>query len=173
MVSIYPISQEYNLTHTFDDDSEYEDECYKLKVKNTTGSYLENSKKFTLFIKILKKAGIYSKLYEEQFEHTLFAVPDFELVKKYPLSFFDKMGKNEAINIINFSMLNVIINKKILKKSPISFFTTINKYNKLCVMNINNKTILNKKINIIHFNHLENNGIIHIVDDLLIPDIFL
>lgn len=168
MVSVRPNSQPFNLTHMWD----MGDIRGKSKLcipENSTMGYINDSEHFTLFKKIVNKSRMIGRLSDIQSNSTLFAVPDSELLKRYPPDFFDNMDSGLAHNIISYSTLNRKIDRKLLIQSPMALFNTRNKQNRLFITNSRGKTIIDKKINVIHFNHKTDNGLIHVIDDLLYP----
>lgn len=170
MVSVYPNSQPYDLKHMYDMGDLRSSKKPKLDVPdNSTMGYINSSDHFSLFRKIVNKSRMSGKLGDKQFQSTLFAAPDSELEKRYPPEFFDNMDIGLAHNIISYSTMDRKMDKKILTASPIANFNTKNNYNKLCITNISGRTKLDSKVNIIHFNHPTDNGLVHIVDDLLYP----
>ena len=94
-----------------------------------------------------------------------------DFLKYIPESVFVNMDLVTSRNIIQASTLENRITSEILKDSKCSFFTTMNQYNRLSVKNINNNTILNNNINVIQTDIICTNGIIHIIDSLIIPKI--
>ena len=94
-----------------------------------------------------------------------------DFLKYIPESVFVNMDLVTARNIIQASTLENRITSEILKDSKCSFFTTMNKYNRLSVKNNNINIILNNNINVIQTDIICTNGIIHIIDSLIIPKI--
>jgi hypothetical protein len=162
------------MTHMFDipDLKNKKKQTYEF-TDNSTMGYIVNSKYFTLFNKIIEKSRLGPKLADKQYRCTLFAAPDSALRNKYSDEFFDNMDIGLANAIISYSTLPRIIDKKLITASPISIFYTENKFNKLCIKNISGKTILENNINILHFNHPTDNGLVHMVSDLLYPETIL
>jgi uncharacterized surface protein with fasciclin (FAS1) repeats len=61
---------------------------------------------------------------------------------------------------------------EILEDSPSSFFYTYDDYSsRLFITNISGKTYINNSIKVIKKDILANNGIIHIIDGLIVPNI--
>ena len=79
------------------------------------------------------------------------------------------MDGSTARNIIMTSTLNRIITRDILEDNPVSYFLTKSAQNRLFITNINDRTYINNDINIIHKDMICSNGIIHVIDSLIIP----
>lgn len=131
--------------------------------------YIRNSQNFKLYDKIIKLAKMEGRFNDLQSNSTVFIVPDNILKTKYRKSYFDEMDQGMAIHIMNYSTLNRKIDQFLLTSSPNSEFETRHVAFRLCISNISNVSMINNKIKIIHFNQEANNGIIHIVDDILVP----
>ena len=129
-----------------------------------------NNSDFGIFTNIIKKAGYESVLFDIQSDYTIFVPSDEKLRMKYNQTFLDNIGKSSAIKILEFSMMNRKIDQNLLQRSPISIFPTINRSKSIRIKTINDTTIIHNDTTIIHFNHLADNGIIHVIDDLLIPE---
>lgn len=169
MVSIGPYSESYNYRHMFDF-QDISGPCPTLKVrKNSIMGIIQNNPDFSHFHEIVKLAKMEGKLNEPQFNSTLFIPSDKFLNTLYSPCYFEKMDNGTASQIIKFSTLYKIIDKSLLQSSPSSWFITQNKISRLYVSNINGRTALNQCVGVVHFNIQADNGLIHVVDDLLIP----
>jgi uncharacterized surface protein with fasciclin (FAS1) repeats len=80
------------------------------------------------------------------------------------------MDVSFARHIIKTSMLNKKIPSELLEDSPFSFFNTNDPFNKLLISNINGETFINNNIKIIQKDIIATNGIIHIIDNLILPE---
>ena len=169
MVSIYPNSQIYNMTHMYNINDLRGKPVKPVYPDNTIMGYISSSEHFTLFSKIICKSKMDGKLSDKLANRTLFAVSDNDLRKKYPDSYFDTIDDGFARHIIRYSTLDRKIDKDILTASPICLFNTFSDANKMCVTNIYGQTMIDSNIRIVHFNQPVDNGIVHIVNDLLVP----
>ena len=68
-------------------------------------------------------------------------------------------------------MLDRKIPSELLEDSPASYFMTKDPPNRLFVSNISGRTYINNNVNVIHKDMMFANGIIHVVDALLWPEI--
>jgi uncharacterized surface protein with fasciclin (FAS1) repeats len=125
---------------------------------------------FTIFSQILKKAKYDIKLSSQQSDFTIFVPSDSELKKKYTPDFFNDIDVGLARQIVNASVLNRKIDQNLFQSSPVSTFPLLNR-SSLYVHTVSNITILKDHIKVIHWNHPANNGLIHVVDDILFPDL--
>ena len=172
MTSIGPYSQKTDKTYKFN----LKDLCIihhsNLKIENTNSisDIIFNNSCFSKFkyILILSKLDV---IYNDKQSNFTIFIPSDDFLKYIPESFFLKMDLFTARNIIKSSTLENRITSDIIQDSPSSFFTTMNKYNRLYVKNINNNTIINNNINLIQKDIITTNGIIHLIDKLLIPEI--
>ena len=65
--------------------------------------------------------------------------------------------------------MNRKIDQYLLQSSPVSIFNTLDSSNLLHIRTVDNITKLQNNTTVIHFNHPAENGILHVVDNLLIP----
>lgn len=127
---------------------------------------LKNKHKFSKFIHILKVSEMENLFNDIEFDKTLF----LPINEGIPDEIYNNMDKNLAINIIKFSCLNRKIDKNIMKRSPYVYMMTNYRYSpRLLVTNMNDITELNGESNIIYYDLNFKNGMIHIIDKILIP----
>lgn len=170
MVSMGPYTQAFDMRHMYD--------FVDLRKKNPTKcsfddnsllGILHNTPDFSIFLSLVDKAQVAGKLSQEQADYTLFVPSDAELRKKYSDNYLKNIDKGTATQIIAFSTMNRKIDKKLLQSSPVSTFPTTNRSNTLSVSTVSGITMLQNTIQVIHWNHLADNGLIHVIDDFLIP----
>lgn len=141
----------------------------KVQVNKNTESnglinFLSENKKYSNFYYILKLSGLTNR-YNSNKKLTLFIISNKNL--NYNL---DKLSKDDAINIINFSTLPTKLDKYYLLTCVNSDLTTYSVINQLNIVNINNRNILDKKSIIINYNVFTNDTIIvHEINSILIP----
>ena len=126
--------------------------------------FLSENKKYSNFYYIFKLSGLANR-YNFNQKLTLFIISNKNL--NYNL---DKLSKDDATNIINFSTLPTKLDKYYLLTCVNSDLTTYSDINKLNIVNINNRNILDKKSIIINYNVFTNETIIvHEINSILIP----
>ena len=168
MVSIGPYTQAYDTKHMYD----FVDLNKKKSCpfnKNTLMGIIGNNSDFTIFARIVEKARYSGKLSDQQADFTIFVPSDEELRKKYNKIFLDNIDDGLARQILAFSMMNRKIDKYLLQSSPVSIFPTLDRSNSMHVNTVRGITHLPNNTTVIHFNHPANNGIIHVIDNFLIP----
>ena len=169
MVSSYPNSQIYDFHQMYDFKNQIIQKNRPLYTSNSLMEIINEHPDLSIFCKLIKKAKYENKLSYKEANFTIFATSDEQLRHKYTQDFFDTIDKSTCIQILDASMMNRQIDKKLLQESPIGKFPTISKSTLLELTTICNETIINGYIKIIHFNHPASNGIIHIVSDFIKP----
>ena len=171
MVSIGPYTQAYDMKQMYDlPDRRRESEKKKCSYPDhSLMGEINSNPNFTIFAKIAKKARFDTKLSELQADFTVFVPADSYLRKKYNQEFLNNMDIGLAIQIMNFSMMRRQLDQNILQSSPVSIFPTIDRSSSMNMSTVNSKTMLENCVSVIHWNHPATNGLIHVVDDLLIP----
>lgn len=170
MVSINPGVQAYDMRQFYD----FPDLRSKKQVKcslpdNTLMGIIYNNPDFSIFAGIVEKAHYGGKLSERQANFTLFVPSDTYLKQKYPKQYFDNMDDGLARQILAFSMMKRKLDQNLLQASPVSLYPTIDRSNLMQIDTISGVSRLNNCTTVIHWNHPADNGIIHVIDDLLIP----
>jgi uncharacterized surface protein with fasciclin (FAS1) repeats len=124
-------------------------------------------KKFSYILKLSKLEHLYNN---QMSDYTIFVPDDSKL--KFSDSVYLNMDILTAQNIVKYSTLAVPkkITSDILKDSPASYFLTKNSPNRLYITNISQDLVINGNVRIIFEDYQADNGIIHIVDNLLWPD---
>jgi len=171
MTSCGPNTQSYNYTHMFD----MTDLRGKLPIKkacpNSLLSVIENTPDFSLFLYMVRLANLQEFLNLKQANFTIFIPSNKELLKHLNQNIFTNMDSNTAWYIVRSSILNDRIPSEILEDSPASFFYTYDRPNRLYITNISGNTYINNSIKVISKDLLTNNGIIHVIDGLIVPEI--
>lgn len=170
MVSIGPNSQSYNFTHMFSIPDlrghlPKQEEC-----PNSLMSIISNHKDFSKFRYMVKLAKLEGILNDKQADFTLF-IPSDRAISGLGDNVFINMDDATARHIIKTSMLDRKITSELLSDSPASYFITKDQPNRLFITNISGRTYINNDINIIHKDMLASNGIIHVIDKLIWPEI--
>jgi uncharacterized surface protein with fasciclin (FAS1) repeats len=137
---------------------------------NTLMGEINKNLDFSIFSTIVKKARFDIKLSEKQSDFTLFVPSDFYLKRKYSKNSLNNIDENLARQILSYSLMKRKLDKNLLQSSPTSLYPTINRSHLMDISTVNGITLLQRRVKVIHWNHLTDNGLIHVVDDLLIPD---
>jgi len=83
------------------------------------------------------------------------------------------LDKLSAGNIIKYSTLQGLFPLRILSSSPSSLYTSTYSSQKIKIVNFNNKTIINDCTIVVESDIKLNNGILHIVDNILTPEVYM
>jgi hypothetical protein len=139
---------------------------------NSIMSFLENNTEFSKFCYIVKLSRLEGLFNDCQADATLFVVADLYINKIDNIEqILANMDESTARSIILFSTLNRKINYDLLSQSPIKYIYTQNTTNKMLFETINNITYLNKgNAKIIKYDINLQNGMIHLIDNILIPE---
>ena len=171
MVSIGPYTQGYDMKQMYN----FSDYRYDSKKESSYPpedslmGIINSNTDFTIFSDIVKKARYDVKLSDKQADFTIFVPSDFHIKQKYTLDYLTKIDNGLAGEIVNFSMMNRKIDQNILQSSPSSTFPTVDR-SRILISTVNDVTMLANCNKVIHWNYLASNGLIHVVDGLLIPD---
>lgn len=168
MVSYGPSSQSYNFTHMTSFVDYRGDENMLCVEKGSICDLIYNRPEFSLFSHIAKKADMYGFLNDPQLNATLFIPPDDQL-RHLGNDFFANMDTGLAKQIINASTLPGKLSKDVLSWSPVSYFNTRNPRMRAYITNIDGKMRINNCVDVVNFNIVCVNGIVHLVSDLIMP----
>ena len=166
MVSIGPYTQASNYTHTFDIPDLRGPLPKRMFREGTLSCIIENHPDFSMFRHILNTAQLENIFDGLQANMTLFVPSDQQLLAKG--IGLTNLDIDSARNIVNASALNRRITRDILEDNPASYFLTRNPNIRLFISNINDRTYINNSVNIIHKDMICKNGIIHVIDSMLI-----
>lgn len=137
--------------------------------------FIRESGYFTLFDRIITLARMTDIYNQIQFRGTLFLPPDYELLKRYPLEFFNVMDPLKAIQICRRSTLDRIIPGSLLISTPQQQLVTRQPDRTMLLTRTiysddgkSSLTILGDGgVKILQFDLNKNNGVIHLVDNIL------
>jgi len=179
MSSCGPNTQSLNFTHMFKSNkfttSNKSNQSNKnLKESNgySKGSIMElinSHPDFTVFAYIIKLAEMDKLLDDTNYNFTIFVPSDNELKYQSCNDILLRMDKGDARQIVLSSLIDDRIPKELLTDSPASYFITKNPVNRIFITNINEVIKLNNNMNILIFDIIRTNGIIHVVDKLIDP----
>lgn len=165
MVSYHGYFQYQNIIQA--EPIEKKEKCY-IK-KDTISGYLQNHPEFKLFNWIIKKADMELKMGNEMFNSTIFIVDDNNLLKQFGSEdFFTSLDKNQAFNILNSHIINRKIHKETLYNQKLSKIFTKNEKTQFYFLNNNGLISINNSSKIKE-DLILSNGIIYIIDKLILP----
>jgi uncharacterized surface protein with fasciclin (FAS1) repeats len=168
MVSINPATQSYDFRQMYNF-SDIRSNCEKvIYPANSLMDIIDSNEDFSIFCKLVKKTKYDSKLSSNQSNFTLFVPSDFYLKQKYNLNFLNNIDIGLAHQILNFSTMNRILDKKLLQSSPTSLYPVVDR-SLITISTVSDITMIENEIKIIHWNKFASNGIIHVIDNILIP----
>ena len=170
-MNISPNSQSYNFTHMFNMTDKRGILPITTPCKGTLLDIINSTPDFGKFRYLLKLAQEEDILNSSQANFTIF-VPSDRMLQKMGDNIFVNMDSTTAWYIVKSSMIKNKIPSEIIEDSPASYYYTVNEINRLFITNIGGTTYINDKIKIIHKDILCTNGIIHVIDGLIIPDMF-
>ena len=175
MTYMSPNSQSYNMTHM----SSFVDQRLRSGLTipvvynpNTIYGVLKSSNKFEKMCKIIETSHLFARYNEPQANFTLFAAPDEKLLHIRD-DIVDEMDKGTATDIVKCMTLHRIIDKSVLTSSPVAYYPTDNRIQQLYITNLvrDDKlvTSLNDTARVLQFDVPCGNGMIHVIDNLLLP----
>ena len=168
MVSYAPGIQSLNYTHmwNFQDLRGVKPEI--APNPNSIYEFITCNKGFSKIKKIVENADLGGILNDIQANFT-FIIPHDQSLKEYPEEFFEKMDKGFAKQIINSALINRKIDGDLLSSSPVSYIYTKNPKMRMYITNISGETRINNCVSVLKYNINLGNGLIHIIDGLIIP----
>lgn len=172
-----PNSQGYNLTHM----SSFVDQQLKKGLtvpeqynKNSLYGKLRTNAGFKKFYSVVQRSGVSDRLDEPQANFTLLTVPDDKLIH-IPNDYFTTMDRGLAFRIVKTMLLNRKLDKTIITSSPFSYYKNMNDQ-QLYITNTeydtdpnSGTTSINKCATVLQFDVGADNGIIHVIDNILMP----
>lgn len=170
MVTLGPDTQSYNYTHMYDfQDLANPDRPQICINKGSMYDFLHKHPKFTRFMEIIRKAKMEGQLNEIEASFTLF-IPTDDFLNHMPNDFFEKMDDGLARQILNASSIRRKIDKSLITSSPVAYYSTMNPRMRMYVTNISGITQINECLSIVQYGLNFNNGMIHVIDGLIIPN---
>jgi uncharacterized surface protein with fasciclin (FAS1) repeats len=167
MVSYAPNTQYLNFQHMYD----FVD--YRSKTKpqmcmneGSIYDYLYKNSQFSKFRSLIDKVGL-AGFFSHPQENVSVFVPTDRALLKIPDEYFTNMDIGTARKVLNASTIPKRLKRDLLTSSPVSYYYTKNPMMRMYVTNINGQTRLNNCANIVQFDIETNNGIIHVIDNLL------
>lgn len=169
MVSLGPDTQSCNYSHMYsfvDLANSHEPQlCIN---KDSIYDFLHKNPHFSKFKQIVHRAKMEGQLNEIQANFTLF-IPSDSSLQDIPQDFFDKMDDGLARQILKSSSLLRKIDKYLITSSPVAYYRTMDPTMRMYVTNISGRTQINNCVSVVKYDIVLNNGIIHLVDGLIVP----
>ena len=137
---------------------------------------LDKNKDFSKFTYLVRLASLEDKFNNLTTNFTLFIPSDTYLNSKYSEAMFVNMDTYTAREIVLYSTLNRKVIKDMIFSSNCMYLeTNIDKsvHSTILCENYGNITLLDNRAKIKKYDIPLNNGIIHVIDDLLIPPVFV
>lgn len=170
MVSIGPYTESYNCTHMWDKGDLRSFHKKEQFCPHSLMGIIHSNADFTKFNYLVKLARLENILDNSQANFTLF-VPSDKALEGINENVFSNMDDATARHIVKSSMLNYRYPSEILENSPAIYYNTRDPPNRLFISNISGHTYINNCINVIEKDVLTSNGIIHVIDKLIKPEI--
>jgi uncharacterized surface protein with fasciclin (FAS1) repeats len=170
MVSIGPSTQSHNFTHMYDIPDLRGCLPRQAECPNSLMAIISKHPDFSKFRYMVKLGKLEGVLNGVQADFTIF-IPSDRAIAGLGDAVFINMDDATARHIVKSSMLNRKIPSELLEDSPASYFLTRDPPNRLFITNISGRTYINNDINVIHKDLMTSNGIIHVVDNLIWPEI--
>lgn len=136
-------------------------------------AYFYGNPSFSKFRTIIDRAQMIGQLGGPQANFTILAPKD-ESLTQIPIEYFTKMDNGLAKQILDASIIHRPQNRKILTSSPVSYYATKNPEMRMYITNIGTKSGMVTRVNncasIVEWDIECNNGIIHVVDNIIAPN---
>lgn len=131
----------------------------------------ENSDKFSIYKHLVIISQLDKIFNSIQTSFTFFIPLDSSLLSKHPENIYLNMDKNQALSIINYNTLPIVIDSKTIKSSKRLKLDTRIRGQKICSKINCNKIFLNiNSVKVVNEDIIVNNGIVHWTDDFCIPE---
>jgi len=168
MVSCGPSTQRYNYTHMYSMVDLRSQQIEPCTIANSLYDYISKHPQMKRFRTIIDRANMIGRLSGIQADCTLL-IPTDNYLQHIDPDFFNKMDDGLARQILNASTIDRKINRDVITSSPVSYFYTRNPEMRAYVTNISGRTMINNCVSIVKYDIPTINGIIHIVDGLIVP----
>ena len=169
MTYMGPATQSYDFTHMWNMTDLRAPAGEKHYCPNSLMQIIATEPDFTKFNYLVNLADMENIFTDPQADFTLF-VPSDKSLASMGQGPFVSMDRSTARSIIKSSMLNRKITSDILEDSPAAYFLTKDPPNRLFVTNLSGVTQIDNNITVLHKNIDAANGIIHVIDCLIWPN---
>jgi uncharacterized surface protein with fasciclin (FAS1) repeats len=170
MTSVYGYIESYDYKQMYDI-TDLRGSIPKPTLKpNTLMSIIEDNEDFSWFRYLVKLSGLQAVFDDQQAKFTLFVPSNQFLKQKLPRTVIENMDKYTARQIVLYNSLEREIYMPFLRSTPAMYVNTRIPSSSLLVENLQpGITTLNGSVQIIKGDVTVGNGVIHIVDNLLVP----
>ena len=169
MTSIGPYSQWLNMSHMWGPPDLRGPLPKKVPCPHSLSGIVQSHPDMTIFAYILRLAKL-EDIYNDPTSDFTFLVPSDMYLSHIQPSVFENMDIATAKHIVKSCTLKRKITSSVLEDSPASYIPTLDPANTLFVTNMNGRIYINNDINIIHKDMNSSNGLIHVVDTLIMPN---
>lgn len=173
MVSIGPYNQSYDYTHMYNFLKHPKSQVPSVDNKTIYG-FLYQNPGFTLIKSLIDRASLQMIFNDPQANVTMFIPSDAHLSKVLTLEEINCMDMETARKLIQYNTVDGILDKDtVIYSSPLYYLYTRYYRTKISVRNDGGMTIINGCAIVVDFNIKLSNGIIHITDRILEPEVTL
>lgn len=169
MTALTPNTAPLNLSYTFsltDLRGKKPEMCIR---PDSVYGIISKHPKLTKLKHIVHTAQYEAQLNDGQYNSTLFA-PHDDSLKHIPEDFWKNLDVGAAKQILYSMTLPRKVNGTMIMSSPVSSLTSCLRKNRIYTTNICGKTRLNDCATVIQYDVNASNGIIHITDNILVPN---
>ena len=169
MVSNTPNTQSYDFTHmyNFTDLRKPKNKLNNI-CKNSLMSIINDNKDFSKYKYMIHLAQLENMFSSLQAEFTIF-IPSDKYIEELGENIFINMDSSTARHIIKSTMIDKKIPSELLQDSPVFYLKTKDPPNNLFITNISDNIYINNDVKIIEKDIITKNGIIHVIDKMIIP----
>jgi len=144
--------------------------------KNSVYGHLCSDPTFKIMVHLVKTANLDKVMDNPQFNMTLFACKDQDLLEKYGEKFFMSLDRSSALSIVNYNMMNRMIKKSTLLECDGCLVQTRKEESQVGInvflIGGDKNVIINGNTMILSPEIVKSNGLLYLTDNLLIPSEF-
>jgi uncharacterized surface protein with fasciclin (FAS1) repeats len=165
-----PYTQSYNFTHMFDIPDLRGPFPVQEPIKGSILGVIVSIPEFSKFRYIIHRALLDDFFNAPQADCTVF-VPTNSAIENYITDdVLVNMDVYTARKIVKNAYVEKRLSSEVLKDSPIShLYLTTDPIDRLTIMNVQNETFINGGVKVLLWDLPANNGIIHVIDNLILP----
>ena len=170
MTSCGPYWQAQNYTHMFDIQDIRGPLPIKVLCPGTIADIIDKTPELSSFNYILRLSGLIPEYNNLQANFTVFAPSNKHITND---NFIKNMDIGTAVSIVRNCTVDNRITKALLQSTPNFILITKNNPNNLKLQTVSGVTQICPHINFLQYNIEAVNGMVHIVDKLIIPDVII